>query len=266
MKRAIDAILALELETTFASSHYEFSETMQSGEAFPIGSGFAFYAGQDSPFTQVVGWGFGISDSEQLQHQLSEIENFYLQRHAMGVAIELSPLVGTQVARLLTDTGYAIAEFSDIACMELSQWQAQAPGQDKASIVVAKIVGAKELELWAQTVASGFSAPELAQTFIQYANGDHCHAFGAYLDGILCGGGTMAMHHGVCDLGITSTLMDFRGRGLQTALLQARLHFAKEQGATLAAVATDPGSTSCKNVHKAGFETCYTRIKFEKPL
>ena len=59
-----------------------------------------------------------------------------------------------------------------------------------------------------------------------------------------------------------ATLPEFRGQGIQSALLAARLHFARDQGATLAAVDVAPGSVSERNVRRAGFEMIGARLNF----
>ena len=65
----------------------------------------------------------------------------------------------------------------------------------------------------------------------------------------------------VCDLGVTSTLPAYRGKGLQKKLLFTRLNFAKQHGMALATVTTEPGTISDLNIQKLGFHCAYTRIK-----
>ena len=69
------------------------------------------------------------------------------------------------------------------------------------------------------------------------------------------------MHGDFCDLGVTSTLPAYRGKGLQKQLVKIRLSAAKRQGLSWATVTTEPGSVSDINVQKVGFHCAYTRIK-----
>ena len=48
-------------------------------------------------------------------------------------------------------------------------------------------------------------------------------------------------------------------RGVQMALLQARLNTAREAGCDIAITLTTPGSASQRNVERAGFSLAYTR-------
>lgn len=67
---------------------------------------------------------------------------------------------------------------------------------------------------------------------------------------------------GVALLFSAATVPQYRGQGIQTALLAARLHVARERGATLAAVDVTPGSVSERNVRRAGFGLIGARLNF----
>ena len=60
----------------------------------------------------------------------------------------------------------------------------------------------------------------------------------------------------LCDL--------FRGRGVQTALLEGRLAAAEAAVCDLAVVMTTPGTPSQRNVERAGFRTAYTFARMVK--
>jgi GNAT superfamily N-acetyltransferase len=85
------------------------------------------------------------------------------------------------------------------------------------------------------------------------------------VDGEVGGGGAVAMHDGVALLGGASTLPAFRGRGLQAALIEARLALAVAAGCDLAMTLTLPGSVSQRNCERQGFRIVYTRAKFTLP-
>lgn len=58
---------------------------------------------------------------------------------------------------------------------------------------------------------------------------------------------------------------DHRGRGLQRALLDARLAIAAERGSELVFVVTSPNTSSERNVLRAGFRLAYVRAYFNRP-
>jgi GNAT superfamily N-acetyltransferase len=72
----------------------------------------------------------------------------------------------------------------------------------------------------------------------------------------------MSIHQSVASFGGAGTLPEFRNRGVQRALLLARIAQAAREGCDLAMVATAPGSGSQRNVERQGFRVVYTRTKF----
>ena len=72
----------------------------------------------------------------------------------------------------------------------------------------------------------------------------------------MAGSGGMALIEtkkgGVAHLYIDSTLPEYRGRGVQAALLRARLGDARKAGFDLASVGARPGNGSCRNIERAG--------------
>ena len=70
----------------------------------------------------------------------------------------------------------------------------------------------------------------------------------------------MYIHGGVAEFGGASTRPAFRRRGVQTALLHARMDAAREAGCDLALVVTAPGEESQRNVERAGFRLAYTKV------
>ncbi|MEO8360415.1 MAG: hypothetical protein ABI672_10330, partial [Vicinamibacteria bacterium] len=55
-----------------------------------------------------------------------------------------------------------------------------------------------------------------------------------------------------------------RRQGAQSALLAARLSFARERGCDLAMMCALPGSASQRNAERQGFRIAYTRIKWRR--
>jgi GNAT superfamily N-acetyltransferase len=64
---------------------------------------------------------------------------------------------------------------------------------------------------------------------------------------------------GVAHLYIDSTLPEYRGRGIQAALLGARLAAARKAGFDLASISARPGNGSCRNIERSGFSLAYTK-------
>jgi GNAT superfamily N-acetyltransferase len=86
--------------------------------------------------------------------------------------------------------------------------------------------------------------------------------FLAEIDGQPGAAGALLVHEGVALLAGAATVPELRRCGLQGALLEARLRYAREHGCDLAMMVTEAGSTSQRNAERQGFRIAYTRIKW----
>ncbi len=86
--------------------------------------------------------------------------------------------------------------------------------------------------------------------------------FLATLDGVPAAAGALFLHSGVALFAGAATVPEHRRRGLQGALLEARMNHARELGCDLAMMVTEPGSNSQRNSQRQGFQIAYTRIKW----
>jgi GNAT superfamily N-acetyltransferase len=88
--------------------------------------------------------------------------------------------------------------------------------------------------------------------------------YAALRDGGIVGGATMRISEGVAQLTGAATVPAHRRRGVQTALLSARLADAAAAGCDVAVITTQPGSTSQQNAQRQGFDLLYTRAVLVK--
>jgi ribosomal protein S18 acetylase RimI-like enzyme len=83
---------------------------------------------------------------------------------------------------------------------------------------------------------------------------------------VACGTGLVIPEHRVFALCGAGTLAEFRGRGLQTGLLRARVAAAVEAGCECAVVVTQGGTTSQRNAERLGFRVAYSKVTVIKQL
>ena len=133
-----------------------------------------------------------------------------------------------------------------------------------------RVEGGDEMALWAQISARGWAHehPEMAEFLeqfgkIAFARG-HSVNFIAELDGQAGAAGALCLHDGVALFAGASTVPEMRRRGLQAALLEARMHYAYEQGYSLAMMVTEAGSQSQRNAERKDFRIAYTRTKWRR--
>jgi ribosomal protein S18 acetylase RimI-like enzyme len=93
----------------------------------------------------------------------------------------------------------------------------------------------------------------------------HTYCILAKVEGEPAGISALSLHEEIAGMHGTSVLPEFRGRGVQTALINYRLKLAQSLKCELIIVDTTPGNNSQRNVERAGFRTAYTRINMVKP-
>jgi N-acetylglutamate synthase-like GNAT family acetyltransferase len=94
---------------------------------------------------------------------------------------------------------------------------------------------------------------------VDLAAADDVRRYIALHDGVVAGGASLRMTEGIAQLTGAATAPAHRRRGIQTALLAARLADAAAADCEIAVVTTQPGSRSQQNAQRQGFDLLYTR-------
>lgn len=261
----IDLELVRRLEMASARSGRSCAEGAQrlhpelGAAAEEIAGGIAVYAGVDSPVTQALGVGLNGPVSEA---EIDRLEDFFHSRGA-ATAIELCPFAGIPLYEALAKREYRLIEVSNVLFRELSSTDAFPP---PAPGVAVRPATPEDEKVFTRTVGEGFVETGLiTQALLDVMDGffhsEGNHPFLAFVDGVAAGGASAFAFDGVAGMFGASTLPQFRGRGVQTALLAARLQWAMQHGCKLAKGITLPGSTSHRNHERFGFRVAYTRTK-----
>jgi GNAT superfamily N-acetyltransferase len=263
-----DLAIARRLETTDALAGVEFARTWARLNSFtgevsiPVAGGHASFGGVESPLTQAFGLGLNGPVTEA---EIAAMEEFY-RAHGAPVNIETCPLADPSLLKLLNERGYRPIEYSNVFVREITGGDLRA-WPDPASEVRVRRPALEEAESYSLLVAKSYFenaevSPALLDIFSSCFQAAGAFFFMAEVDGVPAGGGMMSIHQGVASFGGAGTVPEFRNRGVQRALLLARLAKAAESGCDLAMVATNPGSGSQRNVERLGFRVVYTRTKF----
>jgi GNAT superfamily N-acetyltransferase len=261
--------LARELELTEAHGAVGCAEAMKAAqpESFAaveqIAGGYAVYCGAGNPITQAVGLGL---KGPVANEEFDRLENFYFTRNE-PVRVETCPLADPTLFELYKDGGYHVTEFSNVMVRPVEQ----TPAAATSSSIDIRLAAPEELDLWVLTVAQGFAenypvTHELLSVMKLFALRPDVLCYLARIDNRVVGGATLGLRGRIAGLFGASTLPDFRKRGVQTALLHARLKRAAESHCALAMSLAQPGSRSQRNITRFGFQTLYTRVKFERAV
>lgn len=240
----------------------------------PIGGTSAIFGGPGEPFNKLAGLGFapGVDDAA-----LARLEAVYDARNA-EIRVEQATLAEPAVAARLTRRGYELIGYENVLgfalTAEVIDGLQRGIDDDVARGVVVSRATAGETDLWVDTVTEGFlhldtfdgppptesyDREALRNVFLDFGSAPGWMLYLARRDGVVAGAGSSRMTDALAQLSGASTLPAHRRRGVQSALLRARLASAAACGGDLAIVTTEPASKSQQNVQRAGFALLYSR-------
>jgi ketosteroid isomerase-like protein/GNAT superfamily N-acetyltransferase len=259
----------VEVQLIAQSSEAACRRTGLAGFVIPVAGGVASFAGEGSPYNKVAGLGFGgVPDPAALD----EIEQAFAA-YGSPVQVELAHLADPAISAMLAGRGYQLESFENVLGRALTgaSERVMPPG------VEVRPSGEEEFETWLDVVAEGSVHPdtqgvpwheEFSREAIIGAERDSAAAgdtrYAALRDGVIVGGATMRLSEGVAQLTGAATVPAHRRRGVQTALLSARLADAAAAGCDVAVIITQPGSKSQQNAQRQGFDLLYTRAVLVK--
>ena len=236
----------------------------------PVAGGVASFAEHGSPFNKVAGLGFGGTPSTAT---LEEIERAFAARGA-AVQIELAHLADSGIGALLTERGYRLTSYENVLgrALEGQYERVTPPG------IEVRPSGEEEFGAWVDVVVEGGLHPdtqgvpqheEFPREVLANAERDGGAVAGvrryvALRDGILAGGASFRVADGIAQFTGAATAPAHRRRGIQTALLSARLADAAAAGCGIAVITTAPGSKSQQNAQRQGFDLLYIRAVLVK--
>jgi GNAT superfamily N-acetyltransferase len=230
-----------------------------------ICGGHMIFAGLGSPIGRATGAGL---DRSFTKDDVDRIEQFY-RAHNAPSQVDLCPMHEPAVFEMFKERGYAIAELNNVLYRKLDVDEKFPSAPVGCEIRRSLLV---EAETAGAIVESAFfpdGAPEAYRGLVApFYQMERALAFVASLNGklVACGTGLVIPEHKVFALCGAGTLAAFRGRGLQTALLRARMAAAVAAGCEYAAVVTQGGTTSQRNAERLGFRLAYSKVTVIKAL
>lgn len=224
-----------------------------------ICGGHMIFAGLGSPIGRATGLGL---DREFSGGDLNRVEEFY-RLHKAPSQVDLCPLHDATVFEMCKQRGYGIAELNNVLYRRLDPAE-QVPDPPSGCAIRRGHQGeAKALGAIVERAFFPEGAPEAFQDLLTpLYQMEGALTFAASVDGraVACGAGLVIAEHRVFAVCGAGTAAEFRGRGLQTALLHARLKAAVEAGCEYAVVVTQGGSASQRNCERLGFRVAYSKV------
>lgn len=208
---------------------------------------------------QGAGLGGPVTDDD-----LMRLEAFYAAR-GLPVEVEVCPVADPSLLRALVTRGYRPVSFRNVYGHDLRTLPPH-PG----SVEVVAVSDELGVRRWSDTILDGFGYDAPADR-ARVAWWNHLLAglpeaslLLALDHGEAVGAANLLIRGATASLGGTATRTGHRRRGVQAALLAARLRQAHDAGCTLAVVTADPGSTSARNCERAGFRLASTNLRLRR--
>jgi GNAT superfamily N-acetyltransferase len=224
-----------------------------------ICGGHMIFAGLGSPIGRATGVGL---DRPFTIEDLNRVEHFY-RAHQAPSQVDLCPMHEAAVFEMFKERGYAIAELNNVLYRKLDAEEKFPPAPAGCEIRRSRLEEAAVAGAIVENAFFPAGAPDAFRGLIApLYQMEGALAFVASVEGrlVACGSGLIIPEHRVFALCGAGTLAEFRRRGLQTALLRARMAPAAQAGCEYAVVVTQGGTTSQRNAERLGFRVAYSKV------
>lgn len=262
-------IEAAETRLSLAMSAVSRDHGVAGAFGVPVAGGAAVFCGPGSPMTKVIGVGM----QEPLTPEDLDAVEAAFGPTGESPGVEVSTLADLGTVRLLERRGYRLQRIELVLAADLSSLPLESL---PAGVAVTRGAEAD----WARILVDGFAAAEtvdgrdapaehhdtaaLEAVIALFAGVTDVRRYVATLDAAPVGAGSARVDEGIYQLCGAATVPASRRRGVQSALLTARLADARAEGCDLAVVAVEPGSRSQANAQSRGFEPLYSRLVLAK--
>lgn len=223
------------------------------GRSLSVGGGFAHFRGEGHPLNQALGLIEPMTEAH-----IEAVERFL----GAPTVLELSPAADPHLWPLLAKRGYRVHQFQQLWVRSLTD---AGGSSTPPSVRVAEV---PEADTFNRVVGCGFMERDDWQTgeppFFTPLGLTDAWGFLAFVEGEPAGGGMLGITEGVATLSGDGVMPRFRGRGLQKALIQARLAFARDRGCDVACAGTAPSTPSQRAYEACGFRVAYPKVEMAR--
>lgn len=233
-----------------------------------VAGGKAMFIGPDSPMNSVKGVGMAGPVSAR---ELDAISAFFRERgQTAPVTFDACPFADDSLVALISERAWPFAGFEQVLWRGIDSAKPDAAPAPIAGLTITAIDSSRAEE-WALVLARVFSGLDDPPRWhidigVRGFAAPGGTAWAALHGGRIVAAARSLVFDGAAHLSGAAVLPEFRNRGLQTAMLLARLRQAAELGCDLAKIDTKAGTTSQRNAQRLGFEVAYTRGQFMMPV
>jgi ribosomal protein S18 acetylase RimI-like enzyme len=198
------------------------------------------------------------------------LEDFYRSR-GTDARVLVSPFADESLFEHLGARGFQLVELATVLVRRIDLAdRAPSPGLRPPHAVVVRRAALADASAWVHASLSGFAPPgegpalDRAPIFEAAFEDPDIAYFTGTVAGVVAGAAALHVHGPTAYFFAASTLAAFRGRGVQGALIAARLALAAEAGCDLGYTVTAAGGASQRNFERAGFAPAYSQALLVK--
>lgn len=259
LARRIEAACAFDLQAFVESSRD--SGIYPDAECARVGGGVAIWCSPGN----VLNGSYGLGMEREVEREEIEALIRFFSERGEPPRTDVCPYTHRTALRWLAERGFVAVGFEMVLYQSLpADVRPPAAG---AEVHIAR--SGEERASWAELEVRGFTdeqpTPEHRELSRAVSMRTDVLHFVGLLDGEPAGTGVLAMAGGTALLNSDSTLPGSRNRGVQTALIAARVRHASDARCDLAVIEAEPGGTSLRNQQRSGFRVAYNRVTLELP-
>lgn len=273
LARALDAIqternqvwreTAVRLEHAQAAQNRACCLAAPGASFFEVKGGYAFFMGPGHPLSQALAMGLAEPPTAE---DVDRVEA-HLRQEGGVPQFEMCPLADPGLFAELARRGYRVQEFqlswfrplgSDPIHLDNPPGLSVRRVEDEEAFLRVVMAGFMETE-------PGAVPREVVQSFLATARAPGTQLWGSFDGNELLGGATLFLHGRTAVLSGAGVPPRHRRRGVQGALIRARLAEASAAGCDLAGSGTAPGSPSQRNMERHGFRVAYPKVVLLAP-
>jgi len=211
--------------------------------------------------------------AERISAEIAELAAWY-ESAGIEPRVDCAPFVHRSFLRALSAQRFVVRHYEQVFFRPLAAGAPLTPHVPTPPSLEIRIVDGDDdamITALVEAICTGFcplgTPPSDAEISLCRRCALHARTlpFAALLDGRCVGGGFLEQLDDLVALFALSVLPEHRRRGVQQALMAARLNHAVRVGATLATISGTPGQGTERNVRRFGFDVAYTRISLIRP-
>ncbi len=239
-----------------------------AAEAVPLAGGFLCYTAPGSWSNQACGLAMdrAITDDE-----LDALVDFYVQRGSVP-QLEVCPYAHPSLVAGLGARGFVVREFEHVMVRSLPAGEdldalVGRGGLDGLTLTHLEPSDAETARAHIEVATSGFGGVDEAGLALNMRMLRHRRVDGATarVGEDVVGASSVETFGELGCLLSTTVLSEWRRRGVQAALMIARMRLTRGRGARVVCVHCEPGIATERNALRLGFSVAYTKVVMHRP-